>query len=60
LLGGVQANRDTFPVLSGAAFAREGRLRFRDDDGEGRAQFVRGVGSELRLLSEGGFEPSEG
>jgi len=60
VLGGVQTDCDRFTVFRSAALTCEGRLRFRDDDGERRAEFVGGVGGELLLLRERGFEPGKG
>ena len=51
-LGGALAGGQAFAVFGGGAFAGEGSLRLREHDGDGRAQFVRGVGGELRLPGE--------
>src|SRR5439155_7318938 len=60
LLGRIQASFEAFAVFGRAAFAGEARLNLRDDDAEGRAEFVRGVGGELFLLLKGGFKAREG
>ena len=60
LLSGVQAGFDGLAVFGGAAFARQGGLRFGDDHRQRRAELVGSVRGELLLLGEGGFEPGEG
>ena len=49
-----------FLVTRGVALAVQSSLRLCQNDGDGRAQFVRGVGGELFLLRERGFQPREG
>jgi len=43
LLSGVKTDTDRFAVFDRAAFAGEGGLRLGNEDGDGRAEFVRGV-----------------
>lgn len=59
-LGGALAGFEGGAIIVGGAFAGEGGLGLREDDGEGSAEFVRGVGGELALLLEGGVEAREG
>ena len=54
------AGLDGLLVFGGVAFAVQRGLRLREHHGNRRAQFVRGVGGELFLLRERGFQPREG
>ena len=47
-------------VAGGVALAGQGHLGLREDDGHGRAQFVRRVGGELFLLRKRRFQPRKG
>ena len=58
-LGGALAGFERRAVFFRRARPREGRLRLGEDDRDGRAQLVRGVGGELALLREGVVEPGE-
>ena len=58
-LGSALAGFDGLLVIFGGAFASQGHLGLGEDDGDRRAQFVGGIGSELALLGEGRFQAGE-
>ncbi len=59
-LRGALAGFERLAILGGRALAVQGALRLREDDRDGRAQFMRGVRGELLLRRERAFEPREG
>lgn len=59
-LGGVATGLEGFAVFLGGAVALEDALGFGEEDGEGGAELVGGVGGELALALEGGVEALEG
>src|SRR5205823_2653605 len=48
---------DSYAILSGRAITRQSDLRFAEDIGDGRAEFVGEVGRKLREPREGIVEP---
>ena len=56
----LEAGGEGLAVLAGRAVARQGQLGVRVDHRQRRAQLVRGVGGEPRLLEEGRLQPGEG
>ena len=59
-LGGLFAGAEGVAVFPRGAIAAQGGLGFGEDDGQGGAEFVGGVGGELLLAGEGGVEAGEG
>jgi len=58
-LGSALAGREGFAASVAETFTRQPVLRVHEDDGDGRAEFVRGVGREAGLSGEGVIEPAE-
>ncbi len=57
---GALAGLQRFAVFRRATLAVQRGLRLREHDGNRRAKFMRGIGRELFLLRESGFQPRKG